>query len=76
MDLQGTLLLWLRRLLLTALLLAAKCYEDTVYNNVYYAKVAGKQLCYHKAIACVCARVHLRAGGRMSPSERVSDGGK
>uniref|UniRef100_A0A7S3VKY8 Cyclin n=1 Tax=Dunaliella tertiolecta TaxID=3047 RepID=A0A7S3VKY8_DUNTE len=29
------------RLLLTAVLLAAKCYEDTVYNNIYFAKVGG-----------------------------------
>eukprot|EP00983_Pelagomonas_calceolata_P087268 1156916-Pelagomonas_calceolata.AAC.9 len=28
----------LLRLLLTAVLLAAKCYEDTVYNNIYFAK--------------------------------------
>ncbi|KAF5829684.1 cyclin-domain-containing protein [Dunaliella salina] len=29
------------RLLLTAVLLAAKCYEDTIYNNIYFAKVGG-----------------------------------
>ncbi len=36
--------LTVHRLLLTALLLSAKVYEDTVYDNVYFAKVGGVAL--------------------------------
>lgn len=47
------------RLLLTAVLVAAKCYEDTIYNNIYFAKVARRPQCCHLVTARACVQVHL-----------------
>lgn len=47
------------RLVLTAILLAAKCYEDTVYNNVFYAKVRCA-LCTH--LSLISSFISARAG--------------